>query len=223
MKKFVKKSLIAALAIVSALSLLTLAACDMGGGGGGGKNSANKEPSDYANVYYFEAELTCADEWVGGGWSGGQSGTGLIIPDADKIGASNGFYLTYTWSEGLCVYFEITATEDATAKLSLRLGNEIGAVELNPDRFAVEVNDVEFDYTPFTLKAGDAEHHKATGFENYAVGEISLKKGANVVALCVGDWRFDDQHVFGPVIDAIKVECNSTLSMVEYPENIENK
>ena len=221
MKSFLKKLSVVSVAAICVLALLALGACEMGGGGKN-KTSAKDEASEYANTYYFEAELTCADEWVGGGWSGGQSGTGLIVPDSDNVGASNGYFLTYTWSEGLCVYFEITATEDTTAKLSLRLGNEIEAVEMNSAKFAVEVNEVDINYTPFTLKAGDAEHHKATGFDNYAIGTINLKKGANTIALYVGDWRFDDQHVFGPVIDAIKLECNSTLSMMQYTENIAN-
>ena len=216
MKSFITKLLAIVIACSAVLSMALLTACDNGGGG----NKNNGEKSDYAHVYMFEAELTCADEWVGGGWSGGQSGTGLIVEDADKIGASNGYYLTYTWSEGLCVYFEITATEDTTAKLSLRLGNEIDAVELDPSKFSVEVNETAINYTKFTLAAGNAATHTATRFDNYAIGEISLTKGENEIALYVGDWRFDDQHVFGPCIDAIKLESNATLSMVQYPENI---
>ena len=208
MKSFLKKFLAVAIACVSVLSMLALVAC-------------GEEKSAYANVYMFEAELTNAEDWDGGGWSGSAQGTGLIAQDEDKYGASGGYFVTYTWTPQLKVYFEITASEATTAKLSLRLSNELKQViEMNSERLDVQVNDVSVNYTPFQLKASSSDDKIATSFDNYVIGEINLKAGENVISLIVGEWKFDESHYFGPVFDAIKVESNATLSMIEYTENI---
>ena len=205
MKSFFKKFLALAVVCVSIASLMALTAC--GGSGGSG--------------YTFEAEYCCADDWEGGGYSGSAMGTGLIKKDENNAGASNGNYLTYTWSPNLTVNFEITSSEDTTAKLALRLGNELKqAVEMNPENFAVKVNGVALNYTAFTLKASKSDGYVATGFDDYAVGDVSLKAGANTIALIVGDCTPDGEHKFGPCIDAIKLDTSANLTMLEYKENV---
>ena len=206
MKSFIKKFLAVAVACVSMVSVMALTAC------GGNKDNG---------VYTFEAELCCADEWTGGGWSGGANGTGLIQKSSR---ASGGRYLTYTWSPDLKVNFEITAAEDTTANLSLRLSNELNeAVTLNTERFTVKVNGTVLEYTPFDLYASSSDSFEATRFDDYSVGEISLNQGANVISLIVGEWSFDGgAHYFGPVIDAIKLKSDAKLSMMKYTENIQD-
>lgn len=214
---------IIALALSAAMctaALGTLVACGDGennNGGGGGNN-------DYD---IFEAEYTYLEGVQGGGWSGAGEGTQLIQEEKSdgSLKASNGYYVGYTWAEGLTITFEITASEATTADLIVRLAIESDKPTLNSgEEFSILVNGEEYDYGSITFKNTGSPTGGIGAFEDFAVGEINLKSGMNTIELVVGKTDFPESRGddnIAPSFDCIKLKAASgTLSWIPYEDNI---
>ena len=58
-------------------------------------------------------------------------------------------------------------------------------------------------------------------FTQFNLGNFSLKEGENVITFQVGDNEYCNGAAGGPLVDAIKLTSTSSLTMTEYPDNIE--
>lgn len=177
---------------------------------------AQSDPAAEGTTYLFETEYTFMENVVGGGISGAAAGLNMIIENAD---ASNGFYVGSMHSTKCIITFVITSDVDTTATLRVLLGNELSAMKLNPANFIISVNETPFEYDEFELPA----EVKAVGrtFSQFKLGDISLVAGENTITFQVGPNEYCNGAAGGPLFDAMKLTTQATLTMTEYPENIE--
>lgn len=217
------------MALLCALALmLTLAACGDGGSDKPNPTDAPTNPPTDAptaeptsagadtTTYLFETEYTYMKDVVGGGISGAAAGLNMVVESAD---ASNGFYIGSTHSTKCVITYKITSDADTTATLRLLLGSELGAMKMNPTSFVITVNGTAFTYEEFTIPT----EAKSTGktFTQFKLGDIELKAGENIITFQVGPNEHCNGGPGGPLFDAIKLTSAATLTMEEYPENIE--
>lgn len=171
----------------------------------------------------LEAEYTNMDGYIGAGWSGGTQGTGML---QESPLASNGWYIG--WTHIAQVYsFTFNASEASTAKLSIRLGSELGAVTLDQSIFVIKVNGVEVNYGSLTLPASDTSSGATAAvgaFQLYELGKnVALVEGENVITVEVKDNKLLMQgtgRTGGPSIDCFKIESTATLTYQPYSFNI---
>lgn len=211
MKNPVTKKLFALLCAMAMMIAMT--AC----GGGETETTAPAgiaEAEGTTNVY--EAEFTNMSDVVGGGISGAAAGLNMIIESTD---ASGGFYVGSTHSTKCVITYKITSDADTTATLRVLLGSELGAMKMNPTSFVITVNGTVLEYDEFTIPT----EAKTTGktFTQFKLGDIQLKAGENIITFQTGENEYCNGGPGGPLFDAIKLTSSATLTMEEYPENIE--
>lgn len=177
---------------------------------------AETAAADEGTTYVFETEYTYLDDVVGGGISGAAAGLNMIAENAD---ASNGFYVGSTHSTKCILTYDITSDADATATLRLLLANELSTMKINPTDLVITVNGEPFQFAEFELPAEVKPVGKT--FTQFNLGDISLKAGENVITFQIGPNEYCNGAAGGPLFDAIKLTSTATLTMTEYPENIE--
>ena len=193
----------------------------------------------YANwlkMYTFEAENTQLTDLdpdeddtcnvvgnkVGQGYSGNVSGTGLIGNCTCE--ASGNAYLTNLYYNGAFVEFVINADQDVdNALLFLRLTCEFKDMYLTDKTFVVTVNDEEIAYGEINLIGGsmdDLTNPNRRTMTNHGMGNISLKKGENIIRLTVNNaekqFPTGTMDAAAPMIDCIMIYANADLTMEEY-------
>lgn len=211
MRNSVVKKLFALLCAMAVM--LAMTAC----GGGETETTAPTENQVAAGTtYLFEAEFTNMSEVVGGGISGAAAGLNMIIESAD---ASGGFYVGSTHSTKCVITYKITSDADTTATLRVLLGSELGAMKMNPTSFVITVNGTVLEYDEFTIPAEANTTGKT--FTQFKLGDIQLKAGENIITFQTGENEYCNGGPGGPLFDAIKLTSSATLTMEEYPENIE--
>lgn len=215
--------------VLMASTALMITACGGGNSGSNGGPASNEqtnteskseesEGSDAAGTeYVFEAEYTYLEGLEGLGVSGSPTGTGLA---AEAAKASNGFYLGNLGKSSPTTY-KITSDADATATLKITAGsNLLGSCTWNPTSFVITVNGTAMDYKEFqTADGSDADNQQ--NFKTVTLGEIELKSGENEIVLMAGDNGYRSNMPAAPSIDCIKIITDASLTMEEYPENIE--
>ena len=169
-----------------------------------------------ATEYVFEAEYTDLTGILGGGISGAQGGTGMIV-DAPK--ASNQLAVGYLHKKGVKLTFKITAEEDCTAKMVLGLGNELGAMKFNKTSYIISVNGTPLNYKEFTVKKNSLQ--TGTEFLDYKITpELSLTKGENIITFETGENSYCNGASGGPIFDCIKLTSTTKLSYIPLEDNI---
>lgn len=200
--------------IVSLCALF--ASCDMGGDDSSAPQSGGYE------TYVMEAEYIDLTGIQGGGVSYEKSGVNMIYgngTDAEKeLGWSNGYYVYATDADGLSLKFVFdSASATKGVSLTLRLGNENGTFEFNPDNLVLKLNGEEIDYSPITIK-GPVTLDEMT-FKDYTVAtNLSLKKGENEISFTVKN--AGGGYTTGPRIDCIKLKSKSKLNFHAKTGNI---
>lgn len=169
----------------------------------------------------MEAEYINLDGKSGSGWSGGQTGAGMI---QDNVAASNGYYLG--WTHIAQSYdFVFTASEAASATLSVCLAWELtGTVTLDGSSFAVYLNGTEIKCPAITLSGGAASDTTSLGaFVVTNIGTVNLVSGENTVTIEVKENKLFNQgggRTGGPMIDYVQVASSATISWQPYTFNI---
>lgn len=192
------------------------ASCDMGG-----DDSSAPQGGGY-ETYVMEAEYIDLTGIQGGGVSYEKSDVNMIYghgTDAEKeLGWSNGYYVYATDADGLSLKFVFdSAAATKGVSLTLRLGNENGTFEFNPDNLVLKLNGEEIDYSPITIK-GPVTLDKMT-FKDYTVANnLSLKKGENEISFTVKN--SGGGYTTGPRIDCIKLKSKSKLDFHAKTGNI---
>ena len=190
----------------------------------------------WLDIYTFEAEntqLTGLDpdeddtasdsgNKLGQSYSGNVSGANLI--GGCSCDASGDAYVTNLYYNGAYIEFEINsdeATDDAL--LFLRLSSEYTKISLNKDTFVVTVNGNKVNYDDITITGGTTDDLTSTSrvaMKDYAMGNISLVEGENIIRLEVNNsekqFATGTMDAAAPMIDAIKVYTEAGLTMNEY-------
>ena len=190
----------------------------------------------WLEIYTFEAEDTqltgldpdeddtCSDSGnkLGQSYSGNVSGANLI--GGCSCNASGDAYVTNLYYNGAFLEFVIEsdkAVEDAL--LYLRLSAEFTTIAFTKDTFLVTVNGTKINYEPITIVGGttdDLTSTSRTPMSDYAMGEISLVEGTNVVRLEVNNsekqFATGTMDAAAPMIDAIKIYSDANLVMKKF-------
>ena len=209
-------------------------------------NSAiNEDVTVYAKWsgnYIFEAEhvmlidFTTGAPLAGMGASGGSEGANMVDPPRpgrEGINASNGYYVTYLYKEGLELRFMIESdreVEDAT--LIFRITAEtrgyaitsyIGEGETENgtrwSQYDMMLNGEYLDYGIIEILDVGVQEHEATGgqrpFSDHTIAvNLKLKKGTNEFRFITANSNGMGGTMAGtaPVVDCIKIQTSAELS-----------
>lgn len=155
----------------------------------------------------FEAEYIDLTGKAGGGYSGSANQEEMVQQNA---GASNGYYVGYTHSEGT-YEFKFKASAAATGvKLEIGLASELMNAVFTPNEFGVLVNGKEVTYSRFDPVSDGTSPGE---FKTFTVGNIDLVEGDNVITLIVRPNTFmKGVSTGGPCIDFIQITTTSKLT-----------
>lgn len=173
----------------------------------------------------MEAEYIDLSDVVGAGISSEASGVNMIHgngTDAEKDkGWSSGYYIGFTYVANLELNFVFEANQDASATIVLRLGSEIGDITFDPNSLAVKLNGEVITYSNILVYGSDMAEME---FKDYTItSNASLKQGENTITLVVLDNTLRTGQVGGPMVDAIKVTTNATLTWTSHTRNPEER
>lgn len=185
---------------------------------------------EWAKQYTFEAEY-CAEirNLSGVGFSGNTSGLNMIEKDTEDKGASNGFYVTYLYREGLGLQFVIdSASQVENARMLLRLSTQYMNIALDSDSFDVRVTYEDgtssvFDYPKIEINSiGVGSGSSKPDFEDYLItNNLTLKEGRNTITLTVtnSDASVGTMTAQAPIIDCLKITTDGELTWVNCDES----
>ena len=188
-----------------------------------------------SETYTFAAALTDLDDVEGEGWSGGESGIGMIVKDWEDDDIDwktiSGYYVTYLYVEDTALTFEITSDRDVEdAKLILSLSTEgaeystDGSLTLSPDIYTVELNGTAVQYEPIVLYDIPASPGELYEFEQYTVAtNLALKQGTNVVRLISSNdiSMGGTTRATAPMVDCIQITTSAKLTWSPRTDNLD--
>lgn len=216
-----KKAIAALLAAACTLPAAVLTAC-------GGDPEQSGPPTPGKNqTYVLEAEYTDIEGKSGAGLSSEPFGFSLIYgnggqADKDK-GWSNGYFIAHTYKDGFTLQFDFTAAAAGTATLAVRLGSELGTLDLTPTSFGVVLNDKEVTYTSMQVQ-GSTSLDTVAFYDKVLPGEVEIKAGANTLKLIVRANTFKNNTTTGgPLIDCVKLTTKAGLSWEPKTDNPSRK
>lgn len=190
------------------------------------KPSSPADPDD--DTFIIEAEYTDLGRKEGHGYSGGAVGREMIVQDIDgKAGASNGFYVSYLYGNGLDLNFVFEsdkAVEDA--HLSLRLSAELKDIIVYPDTWAIRVNGEDQSYSEIAFRGvPDMLSGDVLPFRDCLDLVIDLKEGQNEIDLVTtnSDAMGGTMYATAPMVDCIKIKdlSGATLSYDKVESNLD--
>ena len=198
-------------------SVFAFTSCDVINGlfGGEKTGTGGSQKPDGPTSFVMEAEYVDFTGLVGGGHSNEQYEEMMIYgngSDAEKeLGWSNGYFVSATHKEGICLTFVFTsdkAVENAT--IVLRLGSEMGNLNFTPDDFEVSLNGEAIDYEPMYLTSS-ARLEDMKFVDKTVTNEASIKAGENVLTLTVLANTLAGGTTAGPIIDCVKITSGAKL------------
>ena len=211
-------------------STLAFTSCDVINGliGGEKPGTGGSQKPDGPTSFVMEAEYVDFTGLVGGGHSNEQYEEMMIYgngSDAEKeLGWSNGYFVSATHKEGICLTFVFTsdkAVENAT--IVLRLGSEMGNLNFTPDDFEVSLNGEAIDYEPMYLTSS-ARLEDMKFVDKTVTNEASIKEGENVLTLTVLANTLAGGTTAGPIIDCVKITSGAKLEwnpLIDNPDKRE--
>ena len=187
--------------------------------------------AQWRHTYVFEAEYVNLAGKNGAGWSGGAAGTAMITKDTitedpdlgTNANASNGYYLTYLYSYGLFIDFEITSDRATEATLILRLSAEQrDPFVITDDEYLVTLNGNKVNYGSITmLGAYAALQQRKLPFEDVISITINLVEGKNVIRFLTNNQNSmgGTMDATAPLMDCIKID---TIAMLTWSPVLDN-
>lgn len=185
----------------------------------------------WTGEYIFEAEhvdLSGPDGngLQGMGASGGSVGPNMVDStpiDHPDINASNGYYVTYLYSPGLAISFDIVSDRDVSdATIVLRVTAETRGYALSPDQdsgttdngtdismYTITLNNTPIMYPIIEVEGG------WPAFQDFTLTlNASLQQGHNVITLTTTNNHGMGGTMAGtaPVIDCLKITTSANLS-----------
>ncbi len=199
----------------------------------------------WTGTYIFEAEhvsLTdpaTGEPLQGMGASGGSTGPNMVDPPPpgmEGINASNGYYVTYLYAEGLAIHFMITSDRDVDdAKLIFRITCENAPFAIDPilndgktangtkySQYMIKLNKdlVYYETIEITDTTGHASGRRP--FSDHVLGvNLQIKKGQNVFSFITANNHGMGGTMSGtaPVIDCIKISTSANLTWIPMTSN----
>ena len=174
----------------------------------------------------FEAEYTDVSGILGRGYSGEFGGTDIILRDDKSLGASNGFYVSYLYSQNIRLVFEIYSDEDTDgAIIELSLSAEQADVTLSPENYTVEVNGNPLSYGEIKFEKVTEAPGKILPFRRVRIASgVKLKKGANVIKLITSNSvpmtsadgeALGTMYATAPIVDCLYVLSSANVTWRE--------
>ncbi len=222
-----KKTLAALAAAAIAVTMCAgLAAC--GNDNNGDTNNPGKPGGNTPggmNTLVIEAEYIELENVAGAGISSNQSGLEMIYgsgeqADKDK-GWSNGYYVGYTYTAECTMDFVFESDKDTTATISIRLGSELGNINLTPREFEVKLNGTVVNYGSWSVLDSQKDMSKVV-FKDYTISSnANLVKGENKITVSVKQNDLRKPGVGAPLIDCVKVTSDAkvTYNPIDNPAN----
>ena len=210
------------LALVAAVSLFAYDGSGNGeegdgeGTGNGGEGSTSVPEG--MTEYLFEAEWSPDIEFLAGfDYSGTISGLDMIQKDYFEKGASNDYYVTGLYGEGLSLSYTIESDKAVDdAKLVLRLSAEYMDITLTSSTYTVAVNGTPVDYR--NIKLTDvpvSDRANLLDFADFVLTEtLSLKEGENVITLTTTNSNpmMGTMYATAPLVDCFKITTSAKLT-----------
>ena len=193
--------MIGALLVTAAAFAFSLTGC--AGGGGGTK------------TFIMEAEYIDLDGLFGSGISSDQHGVEMIYGDGTEaqknLGWSEGYYVGFTYASNLKFDFVFQSDRAATATIVVRLGSELGELNLDPTTFEVALNGTPISYQ--SLSVGNSEMASMKFYDKTVTTNAELKEGENLISLTILPNTFcNGAKTGGPCIDCVKLTSKADLS-----------
>ena len=176
--------------------------------------------AQWSKTFVFEAEDLDFTGFEGPGYSGAAFGTDVIT--ADSVSASNGYFVTYLYAEGIALTYTIEsdrAVDNVT--LVLRLSAEVQDFYIAPNAitpetpvYTVTVNGTPIMYSPiyFDDVPSVGEH---LPFNDYTLSvNVSLVEGTNTIILLTDNdiAMAGTMTATAPMVDCIKIETYANLT-----------
>ncbi len=144
------------------------------------------------------------------------------LSNSQLASGHKGYYVTYLYKRGATLSFVINSSEDvsnATLQVSAAIEGQASATfgPTGDNAWKVTVNGTELNYTPFSLSIpGTIQPSSTSDFKLFTLGNISLKKGENIIQLITDN----DHSVIGgttranaPMVDYIKLANYGSASL----------
>jgi uncharacterized repeat protein (TIGR02543 family) len=188
--------------------------------------------AQWRHTYIFEAEYVSLAGKNGAGWSGGAAGTAMIVKDTitddpalgTNANASNGYFLSYLYSNGLFIDFEITSDRTTEATLILRLSAEQrDPFSVTDDEYQVSVNGLKVNYGTLTIQGALAAlMQQKLPFEDVLTITITLQEGVNIIRFTTNNQisMGGTMDATAPLFDCIKIDTIAQLTWNPVLENL---
>ena len=138
--------------------------------------------SDKTYEYIFEAEYCDLDDCGGPGWSGSFSGPQIIRQDVDN--ASNGYYVSFLYSEGNNLTFEFTSDVAEKGDLVLRLSTIVPDMWLASEEvWNIVINGTVIDYGDVYLTGTGGLNEVAPFEDAIVIKDFDILAGTNKIEL----------------------------------------
>lgn len=175
-------------------------------------------------TYTFEVEdiiledPTTGNVLTGPGASGSARGEGMLVQDDGTHDVSNGYFISYLYSNGIDLRFEIVSDMETTATLVVRMSAEGRDRTFDQDNYMVSVNGMTGpDYTVSitNVPAYAYEGVACAPFRDYVIGNIQLYEGRNYIDLVTNNNDGDagsTRTASAPLIDCIKLTTGAVVT-----------
>lgn len=209
-----KKKSIKTIPALMAMSFL-LSACGAGDAGEAGEEIQNKAEG---TEYTFEAEWSDSIEGLAGfDYSGTISGLDMIQKDYYEKNASNGYYVTGLYGEGLALEYVVNSdshVEDAL--FAVRLSAEYMDIALSPSNYTISVNGNEISYNEIRLTdVPVSDRANMLEFEDYVLtANLVLEEGENVISFTTSNSTpmVGTMYATAPLVDCFKITTTAELT-----------
>lgn len=184
--------------------------------------------ASWRTIYTFEAEYTDLTGKYGSGYSGSNSGLGIITADnTEHKTASNGYFVG--WLYYTDAYLEFTFDSDVAiddVTLVFRLSAEYDDLNATGDELVVDVNGTRYNF-PVSIECYDIMEMNEYGtkdFANYTLSSrVSIKQGENSVRFVINNSHQGSgatMNAKAPLIDCMYIYTTANLTLNEYTGNI---
>lgn len=168
--------------------------------------------------YVFEAEWSPVIENLSGyEYSGPLVGLNMIMEDGFDKGASNGYYVTGLYGEGLQLEYTIVSDADVDdATFVVRFSAEYIDIVLTPSNYSIAVNGSNIVYSNITLdNVPSTGRVRLRDFEDFTLTtNLKLKKGENKITFTTTNTTpmVGTMYATAPLVDCFKITTSAQLS-----------
>ncbi len=177
-------------------------------------------------TYVMEAEYIDLSDVSGAGLSDSKSGVAVIYGDGTQaqkdLGWSEGYYVSSSYSTDFQLTFVFTCDKAATGTIVLRLGSEIGNINMSSNDFEVKLNGNAITYSNMYI-SGAGDLASVVFSDKTLTTEASFVEGENTITLHTLPNSLrgtgGNGSLGGPMIDCIKITTDAKVTFTEHKDN----